>query len=452
MGADMNKINQLLEHLNISQVFIAGQIPTDMINFCEENPEKVSGIGLIGTTEIDSSPFKSHGHRTIIISSNKGITHSAASNLKSDIPEVRNLELKDYEILPWTDIALDRASELVEGLTTFFYGLNCNETTTHKATSEGKIDDIYYTIKGVGPPLVLLPFMLSAAQWDPVIEELSKSFTVIVASGPSLGFIPTLEGRASLPTYKSMFSTLLSFMEVPNHGKLLELGCGTGALCRQAMKLRPDLAVTGADINKYLLNGAYQLAEIEDIKVNTYFNCPNISKDEYAGPGEFNITFSDATKIPFPDNFFDAVYSVTVLEECDANQALKEIYRVVKPGGSIGVVVRAIDMPQWLDLSVDDELWRKIIIPPQLISPSGVADKSLYSRVANANFKNLVMFPYLFSATRKADPKIYDWYLRRVYQPLMDMEKAELDAAKNQASEEDGLIYSQPLHCCVGWK
>ena len=71
------------------------------------------------------------------------------------------------------------------------------------------------------------------------------------------------------------------------------------------------------------------------------------------------------------------MYSVTVLEECDANQALKEIYRVVKPGGSIGAVVRAIDMPQWLDFSVDDELWRKIIIPPQLISPSGVADKSL---------------------------------------------------------------------------
>ena len=57
------------------------------------------------------------------------------------------------------------------------------------------------------------------------------------------------------------------------------------------------------------------------------------------------MTFSDATKIPFPDNFFDAVYSVTVLEECDANQALNEIYRVVKPGGAVGTVVRAIDMP-----------------------------------------------------------------------------------------------------------
>ena len=80
--------------------------------------------------------------------------------------------------------------------------------------------------------MVLLPFMLSAAQWDPVIEELSKSFTVIVASGPSLGFIPTLEGGIP-PTYKSMFSTLLSFMS-SQQWKLLELGCGTGALCRQA--------------------------------------------------------------------------------------------------------------------------------------------------------------------------------------------------------------------------
>jgi len=109
--------------------------------------------------------------------------------------------------------------------------------------------------------------------------------------------------------------------------------------------------------------------------------------------------------------------------ECDANQASKEIHRVVKPGGAIGLVVHAIDKP------------------PRLISPSGVTDKSLYSRVANANFRNLVMFPYFFPATRKVNPKIYDRYLRRIYQLLMDMEKAELDAAKNQPSEEDELIY-----------
>ena len=69
--------------------------------------------------------------------------------------------------------------------------------------------------------------------------------------------------------------------------------------------------------------------------------------------------------------------------ECDANQALKKIYRVVKPGGAIGFVVHAIDKP------------------PRLISPSGVTDKSLYSRVANANFRNLMVFPYFFSQPEK---------------------------------------------------
>ena len=448
----VNKINQLLEHLNISEAFIAGQIPTDMVGFCSEYPEKVSGIGFIGATEIDSSPFQAHIARTIIISSDRGITHSAALNFQNEIPHVKTFKFEDYEILPWTDIALDRASELVGGISNFFLNLDCGDEPIFQATQDGKINDIYYSIQGSGPALVLLPFMLSAAQWDPIIGELCKSFTVIVASGPSLGFIPTLEGRASLPTYTSMFSTLLSFMKIPSNGRVLELGCGTGALCRQAINLRPDLAVTGADINKYLLNGAYQLAEEDDIQVNKYFEGTDFSEDLYDGAGQFNLTFSDATKIPFPDNFFDAVYSVTVLEECDANQALNEIYRVVKPGGAVGTVVRAIDMPQWLDLNVADELWSKIIIPPQLISPSGIADKSLYSRVADANFKDLIMFPYLFSATRKTDPKIYDWYLRRAYQPLTEEEQMDLGAARDNVSEESGLIYSQPLHCCVGWK
>ena len=48
-------------------------------------PEKVSGIGFIGATEIDSSPFQAHIARTIIISSDRGITHSAALNFQNAI-------------------------------------------------------------------------------------------------------------------------------------------------------------------------------------------------------------------------------------------------------------------------------------------------------------------------------------------------------------------------------
>ena len=57
-------------------------------------------------------------------------------------------------------------------------------------------------------------------------------------------------------------------MNITPNGKILELGCGTGALCRQVLKLRPDLSLTGVDINTYLLNGAIQIAENEELYVN----------------------------------------------------------------------------------------------------------------------------------------------------------------------------------------
>jgi ubiquinone/menaquinone biosynthesis C-methylase UbiE len=47
-----------------------------------------------------------------------------------------------------------------------------------------------------------------------------------------------------------------------------------------------------------------------------------------------DIRNADATSIPYPDNYFDAVYSFGVLHHIpDANAVAKEIYRVLKPGG-----------------------------------------------------------------------------------------------------------------------
>ena len=448
----MDKINQLFEHLNIFHAYIAAPFPSDIENFCNNHHEKISGISFIAPNEINNSAFKNSGKKIMIISSDTGATHSAALSLKNEISDIRTFEIKNYEILPWTDLAIDHPTELVENISTYFSELPCKDTNPSTPTMHGKINDIHYTVQGSGPPLILLPFTLSAAQWEPVIPELAKNFTVIVASGPSLGFIPTLEGRAFLPTFQAMFSTLVSFMKVPNRAKVLELGCGTGALCRQALRLEKDLAVTGVDINMYLLNGAAQLAEKEGIHVNKYFGEDDFTEDLFSKPNQLNLSFSDATNIPFPDNFFDTLYSVTVLEECDAHKALNEIYRVVRPGGAVGIIVRAIDMPQWLNINVKEELWRKIIVPPQLVSPSGVADKSLYDKMTTANFKNLIMFPYMFSACKGADPSIYDWYLRRIYQTLDEEEQKELGAAIDNVTDDSALIYSQPVHCCVGWK
>ena len=63
-----------------------------------------------------------------------------------------------------------------------------------------------------------------------------------------------------------------------------------------------------------------------------------------------------AEALPFPDAAFDAIFSVTVLEECDADGAIAEMWRVVVPGGRIGIIVRSLDLPQWRNLDLPEPI------------------------------------------------------------------------------------------------
>jgi ubiquinone/menaquinone biosynthesis C-methylase UbiE len=44
---------------------------------------------------------------------------------------------------------------------------------------------------------------------------------------------------------------------------------------------------------------------------------------------------ADAHNLDYPDNFFDVVFGASILHHLDLSLALKEIYRIVKPGGTI---------------------------------------------------------------------------------------------------------------------
>jgi len=376
----------------------------------------------------------------------------AADGLQNAIREVRIVEISNYEILPWSDIAVDRPEQLVKSITSFFDPKKSNPSVTTLAVRNGRVGNINYNIKGIGPALILLPFSLSSKQWGPVTAALSQHFTVITASGPQLGFVPVLENRASLPTYQNMLTSLISMMDIKPNGRVLELGCGTGILSRQALALRSDLAITSADTNGYLLKEGSSIAKDNGIKVNCYFEDEVFSEANYANCGELNFTYGDATNISFPDKFFDAVFSVTVLEECDAEAALSEINRILKPGGVAGIVVRAIDLRQWWNVDVSEELFAQISIPPQLVGAKGIADKSLYAKMGDAEFEDLVCYPYLFSASKNRDESLYSWYRQRTRQNLSDDHQIEFDRAIEHTKYDATLVYSHPLHCCIGWK
>jgi SAM-dependent methyltransferase len=230
---------------------------------------------------------------------------------------------------------------------------------------------------------------------------------------------------------------------------VLEVGCGPAALCRQVLADRPDLALTGLDANGYLLREGAALAKATGLSVTTFANASEIGNA--VTPGGLRLIEGDATALPFKDSSFDALYSITVLEECDADAALAEMTRVTRPGGPVGVVVRAIDMPQWWNLDLPPAIAAKVNAQPQSVSPGAVADRSLYARMAAAGFRDIQGFPSLLTFDRPDGPI---WTYRASHaRGLLDTEEQGIWDREIAARAAEGLLFqANPVHCAVGWR
>jgi ubiquinone/menaquinone biosynthesis C-methylase UbiE len=299
---------------------------------------------------------------------------------------------------------------------------------------EGNHAGISYRIEGQGPALLLLPFFLAPSQWVPVIPQLARHFTVVTLGGRHLGGIAALEDRASMPTYRAMFRTLIDLIAPKPGEAILDIGCGAGSLDRLlAQRVGGVNPITAIDVNPFWLREAEALAAEDGVGSMIRFL-----------PG-------NAEAVPFPDNSFDAVFSVTVLEECDADRAIAEMTRVVRPGGRIGIVVRAVDLPQWWNLDLPEPIRRKVTPPPQSVAAKGVADASLYRRMRQAGLEDLVSFPTLVTLDQPAGPI---WRYREDHiLSLLDPEELTIwRAARNKAKADGLLMMAHPLHAAVGRK
>lgn len=103
---------------------------------------------------------------------------------------------------------------------------------------------------------------------------------------------------------------LVAISGIKGGGKVLEIGCGAGAMIRGIKYYRPDLEVYGVDFCKRSLDYA----------------------KKYSSGVKF--VYGDIFKLPFGSNSFDAVVDFDVLEHLEnLPKALKEVKRVLKPGG-----------------------------------------------------------------------------------------------------------------------
>jgi hypothetical protein len=138
------------------------------------------------------------------------------------------------------------------------------------------------------------------------------------------------------------------------------------------------------------------------------------------------------------------------MEEVDADRMLGEMARVTRPGGRVGVMVRAEDMTSFINISLGAALKAKAEIPRGNVAKGGCADAGLYRRFRDAGLISLKMFPQLVAF--KLDEPHGKRLEAGIRAALSAAEVNEWHAAMSSTAARQLSFIAKPFHCAIGTK
>jgi SAM-dependent methyltransferase len=141
------------------------------------------------------------------------------------------------------------------------------------------------------------------------MAQASSTFSAVSGDGYELQM-----GRWS----RRLAGRFLDFAGLTDGGRILDAGCGTGALCAELLERTDNAQIVGVDIAPAYIAHARSSTESARAIFET----------------------GDLTALAFPDGDFDHVYSQLALHFVpDTWRAVSELVRVTRPGGSVSAAV-----------------------------------------------------------------------------------------------------------------
>lgn len=168
-------------------------------------------------------------------------------------------------------------------------------------------------------------------KWTGILHKVKdEEFSIFVPDGQ----YPKTQRQMNLYQYHKFIESIIRGKSYKN---ALEMGCGRGTISLY-LRTRNHLDVTLTDIEA----SAIELAK------------KNFKQMDERG----TFIVADSQKIPLPDNSFDIVVSIGLLEHFDDySSILKEKYRLLRPGG----VVVSLNIPKKMSVQLLNTWYRKLL-------------------------------------------------------------------------------------------
>jgi ubiquinone/menaquinone biosynthesis C-methylase UbiE len=190
-------------------------------------------------------------------------------------------------------------------------------------------------------------------------------------------------------------------------GKVLEAGCGVGAQTRVLAGRSPEAEITSIDVSPASLREAHRLICGQNIEGVQFLQANILS-------------------LPFDESSFDHVFVCFVLEHLEKPlQALAEIKRILKKGGSVTVIEGDHGSFLWHpETSESRKVWQSLIVAQTRLGHDPLIGRKLYPLLIEAGLDVQEVSPRSMY-TDGHTPQATDNYLNKILIPMLESSKQQ---------------------------